>query len=171
VSGQSRGGDDLGAAARKAREEASRLSEDLDGEAARHIDQVTPELKQTMDDLSGAVSGLADKAKGLLGSIAGGVEGAGRAGQDARGVAADASESAGSASEMLGRGADAAVVAAREAAAKGSDWLEKTIGMSPDELVERARAYGDDVADSVKEVVEGVQRGGEKPPRGPGTLN
>ncbi|MFM9106387.1 MAG: hypothetical protein ACKOWF_06770 [Chloroflexota bacterium] len=172
MSGQSSGGDDLGAAARRLRDEASRLGQDLDGEASRHIDGVTPELKQTMDDLSSAVSGLADKAKGLLGSIAGGVDGAARgAEQDALGAAADAAGGAGAASERLGRGAEAAADAARDAASRGSEWLEKKIGMSADELVERARAYGDDVADSVKEVVEGVQRSGEQPPRGGGTLN
>lgn len=182
------GGDDLRTAADRLRREAENIGNQLDDGVGPHVESITPELKQTMDDISGVVSDLAGKAKGILGSLAAkadnlandasrtvddagldaraAVRDAGRAPDDLASGAGealrDAARGADATASRIARGADTGVAAAKDAASKGSEWLEKTIGMSADELVERARAYGDDVADSVKEVVEGVQRTGEQ---------
>ena len=170
-----KGGDDLRAAADRLSREAREPGEQLD-RAASHLDEITPELKQTMEDISGAVSGLADKAKGMLGALSSKIEAAQSATESSARDRTSVSGAPGNAQDdamsRLARGADAGREAAREAAERGSQWLEKATGMSADDLIDRARTYGEEVTDSVKGAVESVQRSGEQAPREPKeTLN
>jgi hypothetical protein len=142
--GRPGGSDELRNAAQNIRGEVEKMGDQLEGGVGEHLESISPELKQTMDDLTNVVSGIADKAKGMIGGVLGGVAGSGEAG------ASDIASAAADAGQRLAGAAERGVAGAEGAVQSAAGWIESTAG----DLVERGKAVGGTIAGAVTEAID-----------------